>query len=288
MVEVSAGRITVRTLTRMYERREPLAMVTAYDAPTAYWAERAGVDILLVGDSVGSVVLGYETTVPVTIEMILHHTRAVVRGSRRALVVADVPFLVAHFSLDRLLDCIGPLLQDAGAVAVKIEGGSSEIVHKISCIVKAGIPTMGHIGLLPQTVHCLGGYCVVGREEDSADRLLKEASSLAKAGVFALVLECVPESLAKRIAEQSPIPVIGIGSGRYCHGQVLVLHDLLGMTMGCVPSFVRTYAHIGQAMEEGIRLYVEDVKAGRFPAAKHTFPITVTREASAATDKDGT
>ncbi|PTM58745.1 ketopantoate hydroxymethyltransferase [Desmospora activa DSM 45169] len=263
-------RMTVTTLRRMKEQKEPIAMVTAYDAPSAVFAEAGGADVLLVGDSVGMVVLGYDSTVPVTIDEMLHHTKAVTRKSRRALVVTDLPFLTAHLQKEEVLKAAGRLLQEGGAQAVKVEGGHA-VIPGIEACVAAGIPVMGHIGLTPQSVNQLGGYRIQGKNIKEARRLLEEAQALEAAGVFALVLECVPEELAIRISRELTIPTIGIGAGRGCDGQVLVYHDLLGYGDGRVPSFVKQYASIGEAARTGIGSYVKDVKAGHFPTEKHTF-----------------
>ncbi|MDR6224458.1 3-methyl-2-oxobutanoate hydroxymethyltransferase [Desmospora profundinema] len=266
-------RVTVTTLQKMKEQNEPIAMVTAYDAPSAAVAEAGGADVLLVGDSLGMVVLGYDSTVPVTMEEMTHHTKAVSRKSQRALVVTDLPFLTAHLQKDEVLKAAARLLQEGGAQAVKVEGAHA-VLSGIEACVAAGIPVMGHIGLTPQSVHQLGGYRIQGKDSETAQRLLEEAQTLEAAGVFALVLECVPEELAQRISQELTIPTIGIGAGRGCDGQVLVYHDLLGYgSGGRVPSFVKTYASIGEAARQGVHSFVEEVKSGRFPTEEHVFRL---------------
>lgn len=266
-------KVTVRTLAKMKAEGKPIAMLTAYDYPSAKLAEEAGVDVLLVGDSLGNVVLGYESTVPVTLDEILHHTKAVVRGVQRSFVVADMPFLTSHLDRADVLRAAGRLMQEGGAKGVKMEGGEEIADHVLACT-RAGIPVMGHLGLLPQTVHQLGGYRIQGRDEESAQRLLREAHLLEDAGVFSLVLECVPEELAQRVATAVKIPVIGIGAGRYCDGQVLVFHDILQLGSTFQPSFVKTYAQIGEEMKKGIHAYVGDVRNRRFPEEGHVFHAT--------------
>lgn len=268
----ASKRVTVTALRRMKEQKEPIAMVTAYDAPAAVFAESGGADVLLVGDSLGMVVLGYDSTVPVTMEDMIHHTKAVTRKSRRALVVADLPFLTAHLHKDEVLRAAGRLLQEGGAQAVKVEGAQT-VLSGIEACVAAGIPVMGHIGLTPQSVHQLGGYRIQGRELKEARRLREEAQALQAAGVFALVLECVPEELARRISCELTIPTIGIGAGRGCDGQVLVYHDLLGYGDGRVPSFAKVYASMGDSAREAIQSFVEEVKGGRFPTEEHVFQM---------------
>jgi 3-methyl-2-oxobutanoate hydroxymethyltransferase len=266
-------RVTTRTLLRMKQEKEPIAMITAYDFPTARIAEEAGADILLVGDSLGMVVLGYDSTIPVTLEDMLHHTKAVSRGANRAMVVADMPFMTAHLSGNEALRAAARLMQEGGAYGVKMEGGL-EILSNVKTFVSAGIPVMGHLGLTPQSVNQLGGYRVQGKDEATARRLLDDARRLEEAGVFSLVLECVPEELAGLIAEHLAVPVIGIGAGRHVDGQVLVFHDLLGIPGGWHPSFVKVYRDAGQVMREGVAEYVREVKTRRFPEEGHSSHIS--------------
>ncbi|MBX6394855.1 MAG: 3-methyl-2-oxobutanoate hydroxymethyltransferase [Alicyclobacillaceae bacterium] len=248
----------------------PLVMVTAYDYPTARAAEQAGVDAVLVGDSLGMAVLGYSSTVPVTMEDMLHHSRAVRRGIERTLMVVDMPFLSYQVSVEEAVRNAGRLVQEGGADAVKLEGGWP-VIDRVQAIVRSGIPVMGHLGLTPQSVHQLGGYKVQGKTPDAAARIVEDAKRLEEAGCFSLVLECVPEGLAARVAQSVSIPVIGIGAGARCDGQVLVIHDLLGWSYRKPPKFVKSYANFAQAAAGAIAQYADDVRHGRFPAAEHTY-----------------
>ena len=243
-------------------------MLTAYDAGMAGLLERAGVDILLVGDSVGMVVQGHETTLPVTLDDMVYHTRAVARAVLRPLVVADMPFLSFRVGADEAVRNAGRLLQEGGAAAVKLEGGRSttDVVRRL---VDAGIPVMGHLGLTPQSYHQLGGFRRQGKTEAAAATLLEEAGALEEAGVFALVLESIPAELAQRVTKEVAVPTIGIGAGPHCDGQVLVTHDILGL-YDSAPSFVKVYAKLGQAAVEAASAYVADVRHGRFPSPEHS------------------
>jgi 3-methyl-2-oxobutanoate hydroxymethyltransferase len=245
-------------------RSEKIAVLTAYDATMARLMDQAGVDALLVGDSLGMVILGEETTIPVTMAMMIHHTRAVARGVRRALVIADLPFLSYHSSPEQALRNAGRLIQEGHAAAVKMEGGES-VAPATARIVDAGIPVMGHIGLTPQSVHRMGGYRRVGRTEAQAQQLLEDAQALAQAGAFAIVLECIPAEVARAISTALTIPTIGIGSGPHCDGQVLVSYDAFGLYPS-PPSFVKQYARLGETLAAAAKEYVEDVREGRFPA----------------------
>ncbi|MDI3256275.1 MAG: 3-methyl-2-oxobutanoate hydroxymethyltransferase [Kyrpidia sp.] len=248
----------------------PLVMVTAYDYPTARAAEDAGVDAVLVGDSVGMAVLGHTSTIPVTMEEMLHHSRAVRRGLEKTLMVVDMPFLSYQVSVEDALRNAGRLMQEGGADAVKLEGGAA-VADRIEALVRAGIPVMGHIGLTPQSVHQLGGYKVQGKDPDAASRLLDDARRLEEAGCFALVVECIPEGLGAQIGRTVSIPVIGIGAGAYCDGQVLVMHDLLGWSYHPAPKFVKRYADFAGAAAEAVRQYASDVRERRFPAVEHVY-----------------
>jgi len=247
-------------------------MLTAYDFPSAQAMEAVGIDMILVGDSLGMVVLGYENTLFVTVEDMLHHTRAVTRGAPNTMVVADMPFLSYHLSVEDGLRNAGRFIQESGCQAVKLEGGR-ERVAVVRAMVEAGIPVMGHIGLTPQAIHQLGGFRVQGKDLETAQKLLEDARLLTEAGAFSIVLECVPASLAERITREIPIPTIGIGAGAGCDGQVLVNHDLLGLFSGHVPKFVRQYANIGETMRQAFQAYKEDVAAGRFPAEEHCYTL---------------
>jgi 3-methyl-2-oxobutanoate hydroxymethyltransferase len=257
---------TVQTI-RACKRQRPIVAVTAYDAIFARLASEAGVDLLLVGDSVGTTALGFETTVPVTLAMMLHHTAAVARARPQPLLVADVPFGEAHYGFDRLLEACQALMQQGGAEAVKIEGGAA-MADKISRLVAAGIPVLGHIGLLPQQVHALGGYRRFGKAAAERQSLLADARALEAAGVFAVVGEMIEGSCAGELRQALNCPLIGIGCGPDCDGQILVSTDLLGLNAGKVPSFVQLYAQLGQAAREAIGQYAAEVRSGTFPPRK--------------------
>jgi len=250
----------------------PLVMVTAYDAPTARLAAEAGVDILLVGDSVGTARLGYESTVPVTMDDILHHCRAVRRGAPEMHIVADMPFMSYGVSDEQAVANAGRLLQEGGADAVKLEGGA-RLESRIGAIVRAGIPVVGHIGLTPQTAGTLGGLKVQGRDLDSARALIDDAVAVERAGAHALVIEVVPAELASLITERAGIPTIGIGAGASCDGQVLVETDLLGLDDRFSPRFVQRYADLGTTIREGFAAFAEDVRTGRYPAPAHAYAM---------------
>ncbi len=251
--------------------QERIVCLTAYDYPTAVALDRAGVDILLVGDSLGMVVLGYESTLPVTMADMVHHTKAVARARPQALVVADLPFLSYHVSVEDAVRNAGRLVQEAGADAVKLEGGP-ERVPAIEAIVGAKIPVMGHLGLTPQSLLEFGGYRVQGRGEEAAGELVKAALAIEKAGCFALVLEGIPSPVAEKITNAVSIPTIGIGAGLKTDGQVLVIHDLVTFGGDRVPRFVRRYADVGKAVTDAARRFCEDVRSGRFPSDAETYP----------------
>ena len=266
------GPITVPDIVRMKERGEKIVMLTAYDAPTARLLDSAGVDILLVGDSVGYVVLGYENTLPVTMDEMVHHARAVVRGTSRCLVVADMPYLSYHVGIREAVRNAGRFVQEAGARAVKVEGGRKR-VDVIRALRDAEIPVMGHVGLTPQSVHDFGGFKVQGRSGASARAVLEDALAVEEAGAFSVVLEGIPAELAALITERLGIPTIGIGAGRSCDGQVLVIHDLLGITPDPVPSFVRRYADLGAVIREACVRFSADVRGGSFPAETESYHL---------------
>ena len=270
-------RVTVPAVKAM-KRVQRVGMLTAYDFPTAKIADAAGTDIILVGDSLGMVVLGYPDTLSVTVDEMLHHTRAVARGTQRALVVGDMPYLSYHISLEESVRNAGEFIR-AGAQAVKIEGGKAQRIKTIEAILDAEIPVMGHIGLTPQSVNVVGGFKLQGKHADDAKRLIDEAVALDGAGCFSIVLECVPEELAALITERVSVPTIGIGAGPSCDGQVLVFHDLLGLYDGHTPKFVRRYANIGDEMRSAIAKYLEDVRSGRFPnGVTESFHMSSTEE----------
>jgi 3-methyl-2-oxobutanoate hydroxymethyltransferase len=253
----------------MKERGEKIAVLTAYDYPSALITEAAGVDAILVGDSLGMVVLGYETTLPVTMDDMLHHVKAVTRAAKRALVIADMPFMSYQIGPEDGLRNAGRFMQEGGASAVKLEGGG-RTVETVARITGAGIPVMGHLGMQPQSVHQVGGYRAQGREEEAARRIMSDAKALEDAGAFAVVLEVVPMGLAKEITAALRIPTIGIGAGIHCDGQVLVLHDMLGIYEHFAPRHARRYAEIGKTMQEAIAAYADDVRSGRFPGNKES------------------
>jgi 3-methyl-2-oxobutanoate hydroxymethyltransferase len=266
-------KITVLHLRKMKEERKPIVMVTAYDYPSASVAEQAGVDVVLVGDSLGMVVLGYETTIPVTMEDMIHHTKAVKRGLKHPLTVTDMPFLSYHTSVGEALRNAGRLVQEGGCDAVKLEGGE-EILPQVEAIVKAGIPVVGHIGLTPQSVHQLGGYRVQGKDYESARKIVRDAFRLQEAGCAMIVLECVPSALAALISAKLDIPTIGIGAGAECDGQVLVYHDLLGIQEGTyLPKFVKPFARLFPLMVEGVRQYAAEVRDRQFPDESREYHI---------------
>lgn len=266
-----AKKLTVLDISKM-QGVEKITMLTAYDASFARLLDDTGIDMILVGDTLGMVILGYESTVPVTMEEMLHHARAVKHGVSRALLVGDMPFMSYQVSITDAITNAGRFLKEAGCDAVKLEGGL-EVCDTVHAIVRAGIPVMGHIGLTPQTASQLGGYKVQGKDMESARRLLAAAKGLKEAGAFSLVLECIPEELAHVITAAVPIPTIGIGAGRFCDGQVLVLHDLLGMFEKFVPSFVKTYANLAPQIREAVALYRNEVKNGDFPTADQVFSM---------------
>src|SRR5256884_1025745 len=253
--------VRVPDLRAMKERGEKIAVLTASDFPMARILDRAAVDVILVGDSVGMVVLGYDTTLPVTLDMMIHHTRAVSRGAKRALIVADMPFLTFQLNMEEAMRNAGRLIQEGGAAAVKIEGGGRQIGDTAKRLVDIGIPVMGHLGLTPQSVHQLGGFRPQGRDSEAAERLVKDAELLEKSGVFAIVLESIPAELAGRVTASLKIPTIGIGAGTQCDGQVLVSYDALGLS-DAAPPFAKQYAQLGEQILSAARAYIEDVRAG--------------------------
>jgi 3-methyl-2-oxobutanoate hydroxymethyltransferase len=265
--------LTVPKLKAMKAAGKPIAMLTAYDYPSAMLAEEAGVDIILVGDSLGNVVLGYDTTVPVTLDDMIYHTRAVVRGAPSTMIVTDMPFATYRLGPEATLRNAARIMREGGAHAVKMEGGA-DLADEIRRLTAAGIPVMGHLGLTPQSVHQIGGYKVQGKDRQEAERLLEDAKALEQAGVFAIVLELVTEPLAAAMTKSVHVPTIGIGGGRSCDGQVLVYHDLIRYGSGIRDKrFVKTYADVGSTIRTAIAAYVEEVKGRDFPEEKHGFPL---------------
>jgi 3-methyl-2-oxobutanoate hydroxymethyltransferase len=262
-------KVTVPAI-RAMKRKARIGMLTAYDYPSARIADAAGADILLVGDSLGMVVLGYPDTLSVTVDDMLHHTRAVARGVKTALIVGDMPYLSYHLSVEESVRNAGRFIQ-SGAHAVKIEGGKPSRISVVEAMIDAEIPVMGHIGLTPQSVNALGGFKLQGKNANDARRLIDEAVALEQAGCFSLVLECVPSELAALITQQLSIPTIGIGAGPSCGGQVLVFHDVLGIYDGHTPKFVRKYANLSADMQSALEAYLADVRGGAFPTENESF-----------------
>lgn len=265
-------KFTVTSFQKAKKNNEKISMLTAYDFTTAQLLDEAGVDSILVGDSLGMTMLGYETTLEVTMEDMLHHTKAVVRGTKRALVIGDMPFLSYHISIEDTIRNAGRFIKEAGAHAVKLEGGI-EMADKIKALVAAKIPVVGHLGLTPQSVNMMGGFKVQGKSSAQAQAIIDDALALQDAGVFAIVLECVPSALAKIITEKLSIPTIGIGAGKDCDGQVLVIQDVLGMYKGLTPKFVKRYKETGEDIIEATKTYIKEINDGDFPEEKHTFTI---------------
>ena len=270
-------RITIRNLQEMKERGEKIAMLTAYDHPTARMVDEGGVPIILVGDSVGNNVLGYRNTVPVTMDHMVHHLRAVLRGARKAHIVCDMPFMSYQADTAEAVRNAGRLLK-AGAQSVKIEGGRG-LVPTIRRMVEAGIPVMGHIGLMPQSVNQTSGHRVQGRDEEGAQSVIEDAIALEEAGVYSLLLETIPAELAQAVTERVAVPTIGIGAGVHCDGQVLIFHDIFGITAGRKRKHVRKYADVGDTIIGATRRYVADVQSGSFPGDDESFSSTVGQDA---------
>jgi 3-methyl-2-oxobutanoate hydroxymethyltransferase len=267
------GRLSIHKLAEWKANGQKFAMITAYDYPTARLVEQAGIPIILVGDSLGSVVLGYESTVPVTMDDILHHTKAVVRATRHAIVVADMPFMSYQASPDDAIRNAGRLLQEGGATAVKLEGGS-HVVPLVRRMVECGIPVMGHLGLTPQSVNQFGGHKVQGKTPAAAAKILNDAGSLEEAGAFAVVLETIPAPLAAMVSERLTVPTIGIGAGPGCDAQVQVLHDMLGVYDDCRPlKHAKRYAELGEVIRSAVREYIAEVETEQFPTADHSFEM---------------
>jgi len=256
----------------MKKEGRKITMLTAYDYNSARIQDEAGVDSILVGDSLGMVMLGYENTLPVTIDEILHHAKAVVRGTKRALVIADMPFMSFQVSPEKTVENAGRFLKEGGATAVKLEGGR-EVLPQTRALIAAGIPVLGHLGLTPQSIHQMGGFKVQGKVLAQAEKLVEDAKLLEEAGVFGIVLECIPAPLAEKVSQSISMPTIGIGAGKGCDGQVLVAHDLLGLSGDFSPRFVRRYANLGEEMQKAFSSYISDVRSGEFPGEKESFSM---------------
>ncbi|MBL0214468.1 MAG: 3-methyl-2-oxobutanoate hydroxymethyltransferase [Myxococcales bacterium] len=282
-MQTTPRRVTIHSLRQMKQKGERIAMLTAYDATFARLLDESGADVLLVGDSLGMVVQGHETTLPVTLDEMAYHCRAVVRGTRRAHVVGDMPFMSYQASIEQAMTNAGKLMKEGGCHSVKLEGGAvhAELVRKL---VSAGIPVMGHIGLTPQSYHQLGGFKVQGRDAGGRERLLEDALALEDAGCYAIVLEAIPADIAKDITAALSVPTIGIGAGTACDGQVLVSYDMLGMDETFKPRFVRRYATLGATIKDAVAHYVDDVRTGAFPSDAESFTVTENKATPNAID----
>lgn len=262
--------LTVHDLVAMKAAGRRVVMLTCYDAAFARLLDDAGVDVMLVGDSLNQVIAGHDTTLSTTLDQMIYHAAAVRRASRRALVFVDLPFLTYQISVPEAIRNAGRVLQETGAHGVKLEGGS-HMAETVAALVQRGIPVIGHLGLTPQSVHALGGYRVQGREEPAADRLVEDAKALEASGACAIVLELIPAQLGGRISRSLGIPTIGIGAGSQCDGQVLVLHDMLGLNEQFAPKFLKHYGRLGQAVREAVRAYASEVREGKYPGKEHSF-----------------
>ena len=269
---MTAKKITTASVRQMKADGQPIVMITAYDCPWAKMFDEAGVDMILVGDSLGNVVLGYDSTVPVTMDDMIHHGKAVRRGTKRAMLVVDMPFMSYQISMEDALRNAGRIMKETGAEAVKLEGGV-EIAPVIKAMTTAGIPVVGHIGLTPQSVHQLGGFKVQGKETDAAKKLLDDAIAVAEAGAFSVVLECVPAALADLVTKKINIATIGIGASAGCDGQVLVYQDMLGLFGGFTPKFVKKYKNLHDDIMEGTKGYIDEVRTRKYPSEEYTFKI---------------
>jgi 3-methyl-2-oxobutanoate hydroxymethyltransferase len=265
-------RVTITEIKEMKQRKEKIPMLTAYDYVTAKMIDEAGVPLILVGDSLGMVMLGYESTIPVTIEEMIHHTKAVVKGATKALIIGDMPFMTYHISVSDALHNAAKFIQEGGAQAVKLEGGEV-VAEKVRRLVDCGIPVMGHIGLTPQSIHQLGGFKVRGKAVEEAKKLLNDACILEEAGAFAVVLECTPAPLSKLITQKLAIPTIGIGAGPDCDGQVQVVSDILGLYTDFVPRHAKQYARLAREIKTAVEDYISEVKSLSFPTMKQSYTM---------------
>ena len=267
---MASKKFTVQSFKEAKTQGRRISMLTAYDYTTARLLDEAGTDCLLVGDSLGMVMLGYENTLQVTMDDMIHHSKAVARGTNNALLIGDMPFLSYHVNIDTSVQNAGRFIQEGGAHAVKLEGGRN-VIDKVRAIIKAQIPVLGHLGLTPQSINAFGGFKIQGKDIEAARRLIDDALLLQDAGVFGIVLECIPDLLAGKITEKLEIPTIGIGAGPECDGQVLVIQDLLGLYRQMKPKFVKTYASLGDQIEAAAKAYIDEVARGLFPAAEHSY-----------------
>jgi 3-methyl-2-oxobutanoate hydroxymethyltransferase len=273
MPDEKPPKVTIPFLQSKKEKKEKIVAITAYDFPTAKIVDEKGVDIILVGDSLGMVVLGYDNTIPVTMDEMIHHTKAVARAAGRALVIGDMPYFSFHLSEEESIYNASRFLKEAGAEAIKIEGASRKRLRLIEALVDVEIPVMGHVGLTPQSIHHLGQFKVRGKKTDEARKIANEALDLEKAGVFSIILECIPLELARIITEKLKIPTIGIGAGPYCDGQILVFHDLVGISNGYLPKFVKRYSDLYEIIGQAVKGYMDDVKSGDFPDDSHSYHL---------------
>lgn len=275
-IAMSEEKIQNVTIPFLYEKKKKgkkIITLTAYDFPIAKILDEAGIDLILVGDSLGMVVLGYENTIPVTMEEMIHHTKAVTRGTKRALVVGDMPYFSFHLSTEETVFNASRFLKEGGAKAVKIEGATRKRLKLIESMLEAEIPVMGHVGLTPQSIHHLGRFEVKGKNSGEANKIVTDALNLEKAGVFSVVLECIPMELARIVTEKLKIPTIGIGAGPYCDGQILVFHDLVGFANGYHPKFVKKYVDLHEIISQAVKNYIIDVQEGKFPDDEHSYHL---------------
>jgi 3-methyl-2-oxobutanoate hydroxymethyltransferase len=273
MPDENTQKVTIPSLQTKKERNEKIVAITAYDFPVAKIVDASGIDLILVGDSLGMVVLGYENTIPVSMEEMIHHTKPVVRAAKKALVVGDMPYFSFHLSDEESVYNASLFLKEAGAHAVKIEGASKKRLKLIEALIEAEIPVMGHVGLTPQSIHHFGKFKVKGKDVDEAGKIIQDALNLENAGVFSVVLECIPMELARLVTEKLTVPTIGIGAGPYCDGQILVFHDLVGYSNGYLPKFVKKYADIHELINRAVQEYMDDVKKGKFPDDDHSYHL---------------
>ncbi|MGD9344948.1 MAG: 3-methyl-2-oxobutanoate hydroxymethyltransferase [Candidatus Aminicenantes bacterium] len=279
-------KITVPALLQKKKAGEKITALTAYDYPIAKIVDSAGIDVILVGDSLGMVVLGYENTIPVTMDEMIHHTKAVVRGTKRALIVGDMPYFSFHLTEDETVANASRFLKEAGARAVKIEGASPKRLKLIERLVEAEIPVMGHVGLTPQSIHHLGRFKVRGKVIEDARKIVSDAVNLEKAGVFSVIMECVPMELARIVTERISVPTIGIGAGPHCDGQILVFHDLVGFMNGYLPKFVKRYVHLHDTLTQAVQDFAGDVQGGNFPDDEHSYHFKSDQDLQALLDED--
>lgn len=269
---MSRKKVTIAELLEKKQKSQKITMVTAYDYPTASILDQVEIDTILVGDSLGNVVLGYDSTVPVTMDEMIHHCKAVARGVKSGFMIGDMPFLSYQVSIEKAIENAGRFIKEAGCDAVKLEGGS-DMAPVVKAIVKAGIPVCGHIGLTPQTATMLSGYKVQGKDAESARKMIQSAKDLEQVGAFMIVIECIPDFLAARITSELSIPTIGIGAGKQCDGQVLVYHDLVGLFERFTPKFVKKYINLAPMIKEAIGQYKTEVETGEFPGPEHSFAM---------------